>query len=78
MDDSETPADIIRRLAPSGPVETLRDRFAMSVMPECIRIADDHITERKPNLSDLFGRAAVYAYFAADAMLIARLNEDQR
>lgn len=52
---------------------SLRDRFATEALPECIRVAKDQTPQQGLHrLSELFDKAAVYAYFAADAMLKAR------
>lgn len=51
---------------------TLRDYFAGKALDECIRVAADQTPGDAPLLSDLFAKAAAYAYFAADAMLQER------
>lgn len=51
---------------------TLRDYFAAQALVECIRVAADQTLGTDPLLSDLFGKASTYAYFAADAMLKER------
>jgi hypothetical protein len=48
-----------------------RDLFAAAALPECIRVAEGQTTEPEPLLSELFGKAAGFAFFAADAMLVA-------
>lgn len=83
METTETVADIMREQTPTdrfGNIRkptvsnfvALRDHFAGQALAECIRIADDVTPGKSPKLSDLFAKAAVFAYFAADAMLVAR------
>ncbi len=74
----ETPTDIIRALAPNpAPSDiSLRDHIAIAVLPACIRLASDQTNTSAP-LSELFARAAVCSYFAADALLIAREQDKE-
>lgn len=51
---------------------TLRDYFAGRALPECIIVAAEKTPGDAPNLSEMFNKAAGYAYYAADAMLAAR------
>ena len=55
---------------------TLRDYFAAKALPECIRIAADQ-TPDDGLLSELFAKAAGYAWVMADTMLEAR-NEPRQ
>jgi hypothetical protein len=64
-DESETPWDEM----------DLRDYFAARALTECIQVANAQIPPgmvAEEKLSVLFTKAAVYAYYAADAMLEAR------
>lgn len=60
-DDPRDPSDV-----------SLRDLFAGLALVECIRVAEHQTPEPHPLLTDLFDKAAGYAYYAADAMLRAR------
>jgi len=51
---------------------SLRDYFAAQAIVECIRVAADQTPGDDPVLTELFDKAAAYAYYAADAMLKAR------
>lgn len=52
---------------------TMRDAFAMKSIPECLRIANERMTDPpNPRISDLFHLASKYSYAMADAMLNAR------
>lgn len=51
---------------------SLRDHFAGQAFAECLRVAADQTPGQDPLLSDLFAKAATYAYFAADAMIAER------
>ena len=54
------------------PGMTLRDYFAAKAITKCIVVADGQTPDSKAYLSELFKKAAVYAYAMADSMLKER------
>lgn len=75
------PVHDTRGLAPQTEVEdaqlhigmTLRDAFAMKSIPECLRMANERMTDPpNPRISELLHLASKYSYAMADAMLNAR------
>jgi hypothetical protein len=51
---------------------TLRDYFAGQALTECILVAAQKTPGDAPMLSELFTKAAAYAYAVADAMIAER------